>query len=188
MGSLNWKERIEKGWTSFKEFFSVVIGLAIVVSIASWVGGTAIGVVKGLFERNSGKNPMPVASYSPPKPTRPVGFVLLSTTGEGKNRTDWFLRADTVLGPRTKRLFWVTLDTGKIKEKVTQTEMFLSVNCETMEMRTLSSISYKAKNLNAFYSKQYAFDEAEVDYPSPGTGMMASYKEVCKDIYDSKKL
>lgn len=182
-----WKNRLEKGWSSFLELVSGLIGFAMIVGITVWVGGAVVGAVKGWFKTDNPATLSPAALDIPPKPSRPVGFVHLATTGDDKKPTYWYLRADTVLGPRTKRLFWVNLDYSKNKsEKFTRMEMFIAVNCETMEMRMLSSASYKANNSNAFYPENYAFDKAKVEYPVPNTGMMASYEEVCKDVYDKK--
>lgn len=181
------KNRIEKGWRSFWELVSGLIGLAFIIGITVWAGGAVVDAVKSWFKTDNVASLSPVASYSPPKPSRPVGLVNIATTGEDTKPTVWYLRAETVLGPRTKRLFWVNLDYSKNKSaKFARMEMFVAVNCETMEMRVLSHASYKAKNPNAFFPENYAFDKAKVEYPVPDTGMMASYKEVCKDVYDIK--
>lgn len=183
LDSENWKERFKKKWKSFWDLVLGLVGLVFIISLAAWVFSGISGVIKGWFKPQSAV----LSSYTPPKPSRPVGFVHLTTTGEEKKPTEWYLRADTVLGPRTKRLFWVNLDYSKNKsEKFNRLEMFIAVNCETMEMRVLSSASYKSGNPNAFYPENYAFDKAKVEYPIPSTGMMASYKEVCKEVYDTK--
>jgi hypothetical protein len=122
---------------------------------------------------------------TPPKPLRPVGLILLSKTGEEGKITKWYLRADTVMGPRTKRLFWVSLDLTEDKaSKYESDEQLHSVNCETMEMRRLKSTYYKKNDETGYFVKSDPYDKAEVNYPTPGTGLMALYKEVCKDVYD----
>lgn len=183
----DWKSRFKKRWDSFWELVLGLVGLFLVVSLGIWISGAAIDMVKGWFKSDSAVIGAPSDNYTPPKPSRPRGLVHLATTGEEKKPTYWYLRADTVLGPRTKRLFWVNLDYSKNKsEKYNRMEMFIAVNCETMEMRVLSSASYKTNVSTAFFPENYAFDKAKVEYPVPNTGMMASYEEVCKEVYDKK--
>lgn len=177
------KERFKKKLKSFWDLVLGLVGIVFILGLAGWVLSGISGVIKGWFKPQSAV----LSSYTPPKPSRPVGLVHLTTTGEEKKSTEWYLRADTVLGPRTKRLFWVYLDYNKDKsEKDSRTEMFLAVNCETMEMRELSSASYKSGTPSPSFSVHYAFDKAKVEYPIPRTGMMASYNEVCKEVYDTK--
>jgi hypothetical protein len=181
-----WKSRLKKRWESFWELVATLIGILLLLSLIGWVIGGISGVIKGWFKSDSVVLASPAATYTPPKPSRPVGFVYLTSTGGEKKITKWYLRADTVLGPRTKRLFWVKLDYSKDKSKKENwMEMFVAVNCETMEMRALSYASYKIDNENAVFSESHPFDKAKVEYPVPNTGMMASYKEVCKGVYDA---
>ena len=104
----NWKAKAERLWERLIGWFA----------LAGLVGGT-IGlssvIVKAVKQWLQPKAAIEVA-YSPPKPTRPIGFVFLSSTGEKGSETDWYLRADTVLGPRERRLFWVTLNYEKNKD------------------------------------------------------------------------
>jgi hypothetical protein len=122
---------------------------------------------------------------TPPKPVRPSGLILVSKTGGEGEITKWYLRAETVMGPRTKRLFWVSLDLSEDKSsKYESDEQLHSVNCETMEMRRLKSTFYKKNDEQGYSVKSDPYDKAEVNYPTPSTGLMALYKEVCKDVYD----
>ena len=90
------------------------------------------------------------------------------------------------MGTQAKRLSWVTIQFSDKKGKmVSQNEWLIATNCETMEMRTLKSSTYKNKdNGNASSSYSYPFDKAEITYPTPDTGMMAVFEETCKKIYD----
>ena len=129
--------------------------------------------------------------YPPPTapiialPPRPKGLVFLASTGKKPKLTEWYLRADTVMGSRTKRLAWVTINlpdaTGKI---INHDEWLIATHCETMEMRTLQTTTYKTEGVSATASNTYPFDKAKISYPTPGTGMMAVFKETCKKIYD----
>lgn len=119
-------------------------------------------------------------------PKRPQGRVYLVETGEKPEIRKWYLRADTVMGSRTKRLSWVTLNHLDKKDKIKSfDEWLIATNCETMEMRTLKSSTYKIKdNGVASNTYSYPFDKAEITYPTPDTGMMAVFEETCKKIYD----
>lgn len=121
-----------------------------------------------------------------PKPTRPTGSVYLLLTGEKPEFIKWYLRADTVMGSRTKRLSWVTLNFVDEKDKIKSfDEWLIATNCDTMEMRTLKATRYKeADKGRASIQRELPFEKAEISYPTPETGMMAVYEEACKKTYD----
>jgi hypothetical protein len=124
---------------------------------------------------------VPIIAISP----RPKGSVFLARTGEEPKFTEWYLRADTVMGSRTKRLAWVTIHLPDAKGKIiSQDEWLIVSHCETMEMRTLQTTRYKTEGVSATTSNTYPFDKAIISYPTRGTGMMALFKETCKKIYD----
>ena len=159
-----------------------------------WLSIFGIVLIAGVYTIfTSVKNwisPVPqIRTYAVPKqtkPSRPVGLVHLITTGDEPELTKWYLRADTVMGTRVKRLAWVTIDFSENKkEKYSSDEQFHSINCETMEMRRLSAAYRKQNETKAYFPTDTPYDKAKISYPTPQTGMMALYKEVCKKIYDT---
>jgi|694.fasta_scaffold56734_5 hypothetical protein len=164
----------------FKSLF-LIASLGIVMIVGVYTIFTSI--------KNWISPPPQIRTYAAPKqiePSRPVGLVHLITTGKEPTLNKWYLRADTVMGSRTKRLAWVKIDFAENKtEKYSSDEQFHSINCETMEMRRLSAAYRKRNDTKAYFSVETPYDKAEISYPSPNTGMMALYKEACRVIYDN---
>ncbi len=177
MEKSSWRTKAEKLWEQILVWFWILVIIAGFV----WVAGAVTRTVKQWLKPDQ----VDVEKYAPPKPARPTGFVFLASVGDEGSETQWYLRADTVLGPRQKRLFWISLNFEKNKKPQNKRSEYLyAINCETTEYRSLKWASYKTDSTDAYDVGVVAYDKAEADYPVPNTGVMAAYKEVCKSVYD----
>lgn len=158
-----------------------------------WIGCLAVLAVVGYgaywaydkYEIRERQEPVsipapPPPKLPPPKPPRPTGLIHLTDSDAG---SAWYLDADSVRGPRDKRLAWYTVDHEKNKTvELRSWRVYVSVNCDTMGVTELSSIGYYPDG-NATRSEAVE-NPTPVYYPPVAIGYSVPDR-VCQPDFDS---
>ncbi len=128
--------------------------------------------------------PAPVAIAPPPKPVRPTGHVEILKTESGSG---WYLLADTVTGPRSARVGWVSVAAGQDKTvKERNVETLYQVDCGNYAAKVLTTTGYNAKGIVTF-TTDYTPAEAKATYYPPASrgGMVVT--RLCGKDFDAPK-
>lgn len=117
----------------------------------------------------------------PPLSPKPTGLIRLT---ELKDGSVWHLDADTVKGPRTKRLAWVVEDHSKNKKvKANRTLTFYTIDCETTGYMTNTVVEY-AKDGAVLGSWPASVFSKEPSYPPPGSNIGEVVGKACDWQFD----
>lgn len=122
----------------------------------------------------------PAVLDTPPL-VRPIGQLQIGTDAADAN---WTLDADSVHGPRTKRLGWVAIVSSpkeKIKTDVRNSVNLYQINCETTATRILSGVGYDAKGEIVFHSE--IPDSTDKYFPPKTLGGMV-VEALCMPSFD----
>lgn len=122
----------------------------------------------------------PVAKPVEPLVTRPTGVMNLSFL----DGDTWKLDADSVSGPRTARMAWITIEHGKKPDRLAaQTRELWQIDCNTTAVKTLSSVDYDAKR-KPITSIDTDPEKAQTTYYPPGTIGSTVLKTACRSDFD----
>lgn len=117
-----------------------------------------------------------------PEVERPLEPYEVTATPEG---TSYSIDPQTVLGPRTERLAWFTVDHSNDKSVSHRTTRELVwTNCDTTATRTLESLQYDADGeiVNRWSAQA---ETKEVSHYPPGSIGYAQVKAMCTPAFDS---
>lgn len=127
--------------------------------------------------------PTYVGGPPPPiKPSRPTGLIYVTSLEDG---TIWRLDADSVIGPRRARQFWIKADHSKSKTiTARETQTYYRVNCDTTGIRTLKVVEYDkdGKVLRMFNESVFGKED---DYMPPESILASAIRTGCDRAYDT---
>lgn len=126
----------------------------------------------------------PVEELTPLPDARPTEPYRVAATKDG---SVFMIDPQTITGQREARRAWIIIDAQKDKTVAyRKVRELIWTNCETGEVKTLSSIAYSPDG-DVMSSRDFRFDEADVTYYPPGTIGAAAPKAMCLEIYDAVK-
>lgn len=121
--------------------------------------------------------PIPGAQADAPPP-RPTGQVFITQL---KNGTIWRLDADSVKGPRSKRIGWLIQDhSGNKSEPARRSSEIYIVNCETTAFTVPRRIDYDKDGVSM--GSMYGSDQESFVPPESNGGRVVA--EICDHKFD----
>lgn len=162
-----------------EEDWGLIFTLACVAAAGWWLWNKY-----EIVERAEKASP-PIPLATPAADKRPTGSVFVTELDDG---SVWSLNANSVRGPRDKRIGWVVSDNTKNK-KVSSREVqtLYQVNCENTGFRTLTVIEYgkEGKVLNNWREEVFSKDN---DFAPPTSNMGSVISLMCGKEFDADPL
>lgn len=128
--------------------------------------------------------PPPITLKAPPyQPPKPTGLRTVSILDSG---TVWRIDADSVIGPRKSRQFWIREDhTNDKSRSARETHSLFRVNCDTTGYRTLKVVEYDKDGgvLNQWGEELFKKSE---DYSPPASHIGRALKAGCDPAYEAQ--